>query len=134
VKEKQPTHLNKRLTVEDFKNPLFDRQKITRRTIEVDGSSSDTTISEFDEDRDEDELFPDRDSPRKKIQVIEGTTYTDGFHLVGFTYSLEDGCIEIKNVENTLLFKGIIYSSEEYEKALKQADAKQRKLNDIKPV
>ncbi len=152
MKEKVDT--GRRLGVEDFANPMFDKQKVVLRTIGsdkiirqqivrdmardmsqdmADGDSFETDgIDQIMLDAAEYFMEAEEDSlPKKKeIQVIEGATYTDGFNLVGFTYSLEDSSVTIKNTNNEVLFKGKIFTADEYEKALKKADSKQRKLSD----
>jgi pyrophosphatase PpaX len=144
---------NQRLTVEDSKNPMFDKQKVVLRTIGANKNIRQQIISDMARDMThdmgsddfgtdgidpimldvaEDFIDAEEDSlPREKsVRVIEGSTYTDGFNLVGFTYSLEDSSITIKNTKNEVLFKGKIFTAEEYEKALKKADKKQSKLRD----
>ncbi|HKC04842.1 MAG TPA: hypothetical protein VKC54_03145 [Patescibacteria group bacterium] len=148
MKERQDT--DKRLTVADFENPFFDRQKIRLRTVYpknfhlddivndlaqemADDEGLDGEIDPFLKDTARDMLEFEADLPQnKKRQFIEGTTYTDGFNLIGFTYSIQDSSISIVNKDNEILFKGFIYTPEEYEKALKKADGKQDRLWDKK--
>lgn len=107
----------KRLGVEDFRNSLFDSQKIVRRTIGGGRRMADETVDEFDLEAVE---------PRR--EVIEGVTFTDSYNQVGFTYDLGDGTLTIKNLGNQILFSGVIASTEDFEKALKKADKKQSRL------
>ena len=86
------------LRIEDFRNPLFDRQKIFQRNVNI--------------------------APGKKEPAYEGTTFTDNFIEVGFTYIIRTGELSIKSTDNQQLFKGRINSSEDFEKALKKADRK----------
>ena len=89
------------LTIEDFRTPMFDRQKVVKRTVYV-------------------------RKPKGEL-AIEGRTFTDDFNDVGFTYYLSDGQLSVVDKENVQLFLGTISSAEEFEKALKKADKKVRK-------
>lgn len=149
---KEKVDTSQRLSVEDFQNPMFDRQEIRLRTIDPHKHAREQLVSSYAEELDDmdrdlgmgasheismdvaedmlaDELEPLREG---KYQVIEGATFTDGFNMVGFTYDLRDSSIKILNTDNQILFEGFIYTSEEYEKSLKKADQKQRRLDDKK--
>lgn len=91
------------LGIEDFRNPLFDKQRIAKRQIHVNG---------------------------RKVWAYEGTTFTDNFVEVGFTYILSNGELSIVNTNNEKLFLGKIHSAEEFEKALKKADKKNDQLEE----
>lgn len=101
-----------RLTVEDFRNPLFDKQRIRKRKIEDLG----------------DEWSGDGELGEQGRWVIEGVIFTDGYNEVGFTCDLDRGEVVVKNQQNEVLFSGRINSAEDFEKALKKADRKQMRL------
>lgn len=86
------------LRIEDFRNPLFDRQRIVQRQVHT--------------------------APGRKEPAYEGTTFTDNFIEVGFTYIIRTGELSIKSTDNQQLFEGKINSPENFEKALKKADMK----------
>jgi len=140
--KKEQVDTGRRLSVEDFQNPMFDRQEIRVRTIRPRNFHLEDTIRNLREERGEDDPFLEEeardmleaeDYPEiQSYRVIEGATYTDGFILIGFTYDLRDSSIRIVNTDNEVLFKGFIYTPEEYEKSLKKADQKQRRLDDKK--
>jgi hypothetical protein len=150
MSRERATDTSRRLTVSDFENPMFDRQKITLRTIDPHRHVREQMINDYANDLDEtdheagmapsheisrdiaEDMLTDELEPLKggKYQVIEGVTYTDNFNLVGFTYNLRDSSIQIVNKQNQILYKGFIYTPEEYEKALKKADRKQSKLDE----
>lgn len=94
-----------KLTIDDFVNPLFDRQRPVRREI------------------------PSRTDWRRKEQVIEGVTVTDNFHMIGYTYFLSDGtlylnCFDKEKQCNVRLLEKHIDTYADFEKYLKQADKK----------
>ena len=90
------------LTVEDFRTPMFDRQKVLKRTVK-------------------------NRKPRGE-EAIEGTTFTDDYNQVGFTYYLSDGELSVVNTDNKQLFLGKILTRDDFEKALKKVDNKLRRL------
>lgn len=96
-----------RLSVKDFETPLFDRQRPVVRTVHTDENGCQIA------------------KPRK---VIEGVTITDSYNKFGYTYDLTSGVVAIINMDNKRLYLGKVTSSEEFEKALKKADRKQRTL------
>lgn len=157
MKDKEPktkVDTTRRLSVKDFQTPGFDSQPVRLRTVEhkerIPHDLIVDTARDLDPDFTEDDDFSGEPDPmlldmardmlepeypedieaeRPKEQYIEGATFTDNFHQVGFTYSLQDSSIQIKNIKNELLYKGFIYTPEEFEKALKKADKKQDRLN-----
>ena len=92
-----------RLKIEDFRNLFFDRQRVVKRQITFNG---------------------------RRRWVYEGTTYTDNFVLVGFTYFLSDSTLRIVNTDNQVLFFGKIASAEDFEKAIRKADKKHWEIVD----
>lgn len=108
------------LKPEDFRNPMFDRQKIVKRRV--------TARPGVVADDDEDDDFDGEGAPKRRTEeAIEGTTFTDEFVEVGFTYYLADGQLSVVNRSNRQLFLGKIATPEDFEKALKKADRKQKK-------
>lgn len=110
------------LTVEDFRNPLFDSQRVVRRKIPA-RPGIEPAWDEHDE-----EAFEAGGNPDVREIVIEGATFTDEFVRVGFTYYVTDGMLSVKNEKNQELFRGVIATREDFEKALKKADKKQKTL------
>lgn len=94
-----------KLTIEDFINPLFDRQRPVKRDV------------------------PSRYDGSEREQVIEGVTITDNYHMIGYTYFLSDGmlylnCFDEENQSNVRLLEKHIGIYADFEKCLKQADKK----------
>jgi|SRR5687768_2550125 len=114
------------LKVEDFRNPLFDKQRIVKRLVSA--RPGVRTEDDEDEDEDFDEFAAGREPKRRTETAIEGTTFTDEFVEVGFTYYPSDGQLSVVNTSNQQLFLGTIATSEDFEKALKKADKKQKRL------
>lgn len=113
------------LTVDDLRDPLFDRQRVVRRQV----PARPGTASEDEDGLEDLEAFERGGEPRqRKEEAIEGTTFTDDFNEVGFTYYPSDGLLRVVNTGNVELFKGVIATREDFEKALKRADRKQRRL------
>ncbi|HSD12655.1 MAG TPA: hypothetical protein VLC10_03790 [Patescibacteria group bacterium] len=109
------------LKPEDFRNPLFDKQKIVKRRVAArPGVAAD--------DDEEDDFDGEGEPKRRTEEAIEGTTFTDEYVEVGFTYYLGDGMLSVVNTSNQQLFLGTIATPEDFEKALKKADRKQKKL------
>ena len=111
------------LTVDDLRNPLFDKQRVVRRKVPA------RPGIEVEEDEHDIEAFEaGGDFPPKREPVIEGTTFTDEYVEVGFTYYVSDGLLRVVNTANVELFKGVIATREDFENALKKADKKQKRL------
>ncbi len=109
------------LKPEDFRNPLFDKQRIVKRKV--------TARPGVVADDDEDEDFDGEGEPKRRTEeAIEGTTFTDEYVEVGFTYYPADGMLSVVNTSNQQLFLGVIATPEDFEKALKKADKKQKRL------
>lgn len=76
--------------------------------------------------------FFDKQKPTRRIvdkrPAIEGVTVTDNFVKVGFTCFLDNGELSIVNEKNEKLFSGMITTPEEFEKALKKAEKKNKTL------
>jgi hypothetical protein len=76
-------------------------------------------------------LFDGQKAIKRRVHgryAFEGTTHTDNFILIGFTYYLDNGELSIKNIHNDVLFFGKISSMEDFEKAVKKADKKAHEL------
>ena len=68
---------------------------------------------------------------RRNVQggpAFEGTTFTNEYVRVGFTCIIATGMLSVVNIENQLLFSGKIASDNDFEKALKKADRKQKEI------
>lgn len=113
-----------KLDVKDFRNPLFDRQKVVKRKV----PARPGMVSDEDDDDDFEAFAAGREPKGRTEDAIEGTTFTDEYVEVGFTYYPRDGLLRIVNTANQELFKGAIDSRDGFEKALKKADKKQKKL------
>ena len=115
-----------KLTVEDFRTPMFDKQRIVRRQVQA---RPDAPPDEDEDELEELEAFERGGEPRRRTEAaIEGTTFTDEYVEVGFTYYERDGFLRVVNTSNRELFKGVIATREEFEKALTKADKKQKRL------
>lgn len=69
------------LKPEDFRNPMFDKQKIAQRQVPVrPGVRTEADDEEFEE------FAAGREPKRRTEAAIEGTTFTDEYVEVGFTY------------------------------------------------
>lgn len=112
------------LKVEDFRNPMFDKQRIVKRQV----PARPGVRTEEDDNEDFEEFAAGREPKRRTEAAIEGTTFTDEYVEVGFTYYVADGLLTVVNTSNQELFRGTIVSPEDFEKAIKKADAKQRRL------
>ena len=112
------------LRLEDFRNPMFDKQRIVKRQV----PARPGVRVEEDDDEEFEEFAAGREPKRRTEAAIEGTTFTDEYIEVGFTYYVADGLLTVVNTSNQELFKGTIASAAAFEKALKKADAKQRRL------
>lgn len=100
----------RKLELKDFENPLF-HTRVKQRRINlavIDGKVRTTT--------------------GRSQMAFEGTTYTDQYVLVGFTYLLEDEVLSVVNKDNQQLFFGKIKTAEDFEEALKRADKKEKSL------
>ena len=127
-----------RLTVEDFKIPFFPtdvKRRILggekrREQIEItkeilkDSDPDNPFLDEMAEDLAEDD--PEFEDDRR--EAIEGTTFTDNFVKIGFTYFPDDGSLTIVNEQNQELFNGKIDSRDDFEDAVKKADKKHTRL------
>lgn len=112
------------LKVEDFRNPLFDKQRIVKRKV-----AARPGVGGDDDDDEVDDFGSGEGEPRRRTEdAIEGTTFTDEFVEVGFTYYLADGTLSVVNTSNQQLFLGVIATPADFEKALKKADKKQKTL------
>lgn len=60
-------------------------------------------------------------------KAYEGTTFTNNFVEIGFTYFVASGILTIRNPKNQLLFEGKVETKNEFEKAIKKADKKHQK-------
>jgi hypothetical protein len=115
------------LKPEDFWNPAFSKQRVVKRKLPARAA---TPADDEGDDALYDGVFGfEREPrPRKKLEeAYEGTTFTDDYNEVGFTYYLSDGLLTVKNKSNVELFKGVIASAEDFEKALKKADIRLRR-------
>lgn len=134
------------LTIDDFCTPMFDRQRPVKRLLnarpEVEHLLEEDTFGLDDieerymmnpDDPDAEEAYMTRDWGPKKEPAIEGVTTTDNFHQVGFTYFLTDGMLYLNyldktNKKNIRLLEKLIENTEEFEKCIKRADKKIRKI------
>lgn len=82
-----------KLQPSDFSNPLFDGQEPAYRRVKNDNHAT-----------------------------IEGTTYTNNFRLLCWTYWPKSGAIEFKTTSNALAYSGTIKTIDDFEKAVKRAD------------
>ncbi|MBI4440704.1 hypothetical protein HY639_00910 [Candidatus Woesearchaeota archaeon] len=94
-----------RLSIDDFVNPLFDKQRAVQREV------------------------PSRYDSRRREKVIEGVTVTDNFNMIGYTYFLSEGilylnCVDEERRCNIRLLEKRIDACSDFEKYLKQADKK----------
>lgn len=129
-----------KLTLEDFVNPLFDKQKSIKRYnlardkvyhLVFDDYHKDLLKEDFVE-----ELFrkniilKERETLMEK--VIEGVTFTDGFNQIGYTYHFLDGMLYLNywdesKKKNVRLIETPINFPEDFNKCLKKADIKIQK-------
>ncbi|MCF7872301.1 hypothetical protein K9L97_04680 [Candidatus Woesearchaeota archaeon] len=97
------------ISLEQFKNPLYDAMKVVQRQIHRESSSGQVSTS---------------------IETgIEGITLTENYREIGFTYLPKDGTLYLnfldKNLNrNVRIYNGKIKTIEEFEKRLKNVDRK----------
>lgn len=116
------------LTIDDFCIPLFNTQSPKRRRM-----PARSEVYGMIDDQNEDFLDDLDPFPRKKEPVIEGVTFTDEYHQVGYTYHELDGILFLnywddKNKKNVRLFEEKIETMDEFEVYLKKADKKIKRL------
>lgn len=120
------------LTIDNFANAFFDRKQPQKRRI-----LAREQVCNLVEDQNYDaweklNLDSDLNPPRKKETVIEGVTFTDSFHQIGYTYHEVDGMLFLnywneEQRENVRLIERPIKTIDEFEKYVKQADKKIKK-------
>jgi hypothetical protein len=107
------------LTLDDFRTPLFDRQKAVRRMLPA--------RPHVQTEADEGDPFMARGEPKRRMEeAFEGTTFTDELVEVGFTYYTYDGMLTVRDMSNQELFRGVINTVDDFEESLRKAERKQR--------
>jgi len=136
----------KRLTIDDLYIPMFGQRPVRRNVParpDITHLLEDEEEDYFSEklaheaymenpsmDRYEDMMMP---SFKPKTEpAIEGVTFSDNFLKIGYTYFLTDGMLFLNTMDkdggNIRLIEKKIETAEDFEKCIKQADKKYRKL------
>lgn len=102
IEQEDDIRSGKRLSLDVFKNPVFDSQRPVKRRV---------------------------NNRERQEWAYEGVTTTDNFVKVGWSYYLSDGVLSIKNEQNQQLFLEEITKPGDFETAMKKADKKQSQLD-----
>ncbi len=109
-KSKKQAGPARKLELKDFQNALF-KTRVTQRWVKLEAVEGEICAT-----------------TERKQKAFEGTTYTDQYIFVGFTYLCEDEILSVVNQKNQQLFLGKIKTADDFEKALKKADEKEKSL------